>query len=861
MAEGTPMMNQYNRIKKELSDCILFFRLGDFYEMFNEDAIVVSKELNLTLTTRDRTRPKEEQTPMCGVPYHAYESYVAKLLSKGYKVAICEQTEDPALAKGLVQRDILRIITPGTVIESSMLEERKPTYLGTVCLFPDSGVCCFADLSTGEFLAAEFRGTDSAGHLQNELVRYAPAEVLMNHAAASNIGLRELLTKRMKCMVQTDDGFDADDNKALFEQHFGHSETDSRELISAAGLLLNYLHQTQKVSLAHINQLTRYSSGCYMELDWQTRRNLELTETLRSGERKGSLLWVLDKTQTAMGSRTLRSWVEKPLLSPTLILRRLNAVSELTDNEMTLGELREALKQIDDLERLIGRVVYGNANSRDLGAIASSCAAIPKLRELLAPMKSGMLRDIRAIPDLSEICEKITSALGDNLPVSVRDGGMIRPGFSEDVDSLRALSGNAKGAVEAMEERERERTGYKKLKIGYNKVFGYYIELPKAMADSAPADYIRKQTLVNGERYITEELKELESRLLTAHDRLRELEFSLFSALLSDVAAQAESIRTAAIDIAVLDSLCSLAHVALRNHYCLPDVDLSGVIDIQDGRHPVVELARTDALFVPNSVRLDAAGKRAAIITGPNMAGKSTYMRQTALIVLLAQIGSFVPAKSARIGIVDRIFTRIGASDDLSSGQSTFMVEMNEVSQILQNATSTSLLILDEIGRGTSTYDGMSIARAVLEYCANPRHIGARTMFATHYHELTTIENDLAGVFNLSTAVKKRGEDIIFLRRIVPGGADRSYGVEVAKLAGIPDSVIRRARNILRQLEDGSMTPSIEESTSELPEEPVLPVLPPNAEEILDKLRELDLNTLTPLEAINYLFRLKQLLQ
>ena len=863
MAEGTPMMLQYHKIKDTLPDCILFFRLGDFYEMFNEDAVTVSRELDLTLTSRDRSRPADERTPMCGVPYHAYEGYVAKLLSKGYKVAICEQMEDPALAKGLVQRDVLRIITPGTVVERSMLEERRANYICAVYLTEAGGVVCFADVSTGEFLAAEFPGKDAPDHLLNELVRYSPSEAILNEAAAGEPELRRLLTKRMKCLCQTGDFFGSPEAAALYESHFGKSPADTAPVTAAAGALLYYLHQTQKIELSHIDVLTRYAAGHYMELDWQTRRNLELTETLRSGDKKGSLLWVLDKTRTAMGGRQLRAWLEKPLLSPALIKRRLNAVSELADDAVTRGETREALRQMEDMERLVGRAVYGSANCRDLAALAASAAALPELKRLLEPMKCALLRELGAMDPLTELRQAVEAMVGDDPPFSVREGGMIRPGFSPEVDRLRALAENAKGAVAAIETAERERSGVKKLKVGYNKVFGYYIELPRSQSESVPADYIRKQTLVNCERFITEELKDLESQLLTAHDRLCELEYRIYQDLIEKVTAMAAVIRQTAEDVAALDALCALAEVAVKNNYCMPEVDVSGVLDIRDGRHPVVERTQTEALFVPNDARLDAAGDRAAIITGPNMAGKSTYMRQTALIVLLAQIGSFVPARSAHIGIVDRIFTRIGASDDLAAGQSTFMVEMTEVAGILKNATKNSLLILDEIGRGTSTYDGMSIARAVLEFCADPRRLGARTMFATHYHELTELESSLPGVRNLSTAVKKRGDEVIFLRRIVPGGADRSYGVEVAKLAGVPDQVIRRAKAVLTELEKHAppAAAQVDAAPEETPmETEQVSLAGLGAERAADRLRELDLNTLTPLEAMNLLFELKKLL-
>lgn len=859
MAEGTPMMNQYQKIKAEIPDCILFFRLGDFYEMFNEDALLASKELDLTLTTRDRGRPAEEQTPMCGVPYHAYEGYVAKLLAKGYRVAICEQTEDPALAKGLVSRDIIRIITPGTVIEHSMLEAGRQNYICTVLLNQEGGAVCFADISTGEFLAADFKGEGAAGHILNELVRYNPAEAILNEAAAENPDIYYLLTKKIKCLSQTGQSFyDSSESRELFIRHFGSSSTDSPAIITAAGALLNYLHTTQKTELSHINALTLYTSGHYMELDWQTRRNLELTETLRFQEKKGSLLWVLDKTKTSMGGRLLRSWLEKPLLSPALIKRRLNAVSELVDSGLVRGELREELKKVDDMERLIGRVVYGNSNSRDLAALAASARALPRLKQLLAPLKSAMLRELAGIDELDSMKKLIEETIGDDPPFSVREGGMIRPGFSPEVDRLRSLTENAKGEVAKIESTERERTGIKKLKVGYNKVFGYYIEMPRSQSNEVPANYIRKQTLVNNERFITEELKELEAQLLTARERLTELEYRIFKDLTDKISEMASTIRRTASEVAALDVLCSLAEVAVKNNYCMPEVDLSGVIDIKDGRHPVVELTQPDSLFVPNDTSLDEGESRVVIITGPNMAGKSTYMRQTALIVLMAQIGSFVPARSARIGLTDRIFTRIGASDDLTSGQSTFMVEMTEVAAILKNATKSSLLILDEIGRGTSTYDGMAIARAVLEYCADTRKLGARTMFATHYHELTELADLEKGIKNLCTAVKKRGDEVIFLRKIIPGGADRSYGIEVAKLAGVPEPLIKRAKAILAELEGQAVSRESREPTYD--DEPQLSLDGMSAALVAEKLRMLDLNTLTPIECMNTLFELKKLL-
>jgi len=865
MAELTPMMRQYMEIKSQTPDCILFFRLGDFYEMFDEDARTASKELDLTLTTRDRAKENpDERTPMCGVPYHSSEAYIARLLAKGYKVAICEQTEDPALAKGLVSRDVVRIITPGTVIDSSMLDESRSNYIAAVYLDSSGGAVCFADISTGEFSLAEFSG-NAETHIVNELGRYHPAEAVLSSAAAASSSVAMIIASLPSCPFQvSDERFDFMGGAARICEQFSAPDLDALGLgdrhtaVRAAGALLSYIHETQKTDLSHINSINLYTAGRFMELDIHTRRNLELTETLRLGEKKGSLLWVLDKTKTPMGGRLLRSWLEKPLLTPAVIKRRLNAVDELCRENIARGEIMLSLREIGDIERLIGRIVYGSANCRDLVALSSSAAKLPEIKKLLSPMKAAALRELSALDDLGDIGAKIDRAICDEPPFSVREGGMLRLGYSEEVDRLRLLAENGRDAVASIASAERERTGIKKLKVGYNKVFGYYIEIPRSQSSEVPDNYIRKQTLANCERFITEELKELETSLLTARDRLTSLEYELFTELREGIAAEVSRVQKTAAAVAEADVLSALAETASKNNYCMPEVDVSGIIDIKDGRHPVVERTRPDGLFVPNDVYLDCGANRTAIITGPNMAGKSTYMRQTALIILMAQIGSFVPAKSARIGIVDRIFTRIGASDDLAAGQSTFMVEMEEVAQILKNATSGSLLILDEIGRGTSTFDGMAIARAVLEYCADKKKLGAKTMFATHYHELTALESELEGVKNYNISAKKRGDDVIFLRKIVPGGADDSYGIEVAKLAGVPDSVIRRAKTVLTSLESHAPLNSEKSLLPDNDDSGQLSLGSIAAGAMIERLRITDLNTLTPLEAMNLLYELKR---
>ena len=864
MAELTPMKQQYNEIKAQHTDCLLFFRLGDFYEMFDEDARVASRELDLALTTRDRGKAVEEQTPMCGVPYHSAEAYIGRLIAKGYKVAICEQMEDPALAKGLVTRDVIRIITPGTVTESSMLEEGRSNYIAAVCLEAKSGAVCFADVSTGEVCVSGF-GDDPVNHILSELGRFSPREAVLNAGAMESAELTDFLTKRLGAMLERrPDGFDYLPAAARVCGQFGTDSVDALGLeretaaVCAAGALLAYLEETQKFDLSHLSALEVMGTSRYMELDYTTLRNLELTQSLRSGEKKGSLLWVLDQTKTPMGGRLLRAWVERPLLSPTAIRRRLTAVQELYSDNVLRGELIHRLREIGDMRRLVGRCVYGTANGKDVKALGEDCAILPELCGLLQNASSAALREIAGMDTLPDIAELARRAIADDPPFSVREADILRPGYNAEVDRLRDLKRNGKQTVLALEERERQKTGIKKLKVGYNKVFGYYIDIPRSAGDiEPPAEYIRKQTLVSSERYFTPELKELEEALLSAGERLNALEYDLFCAVRAQVAGEVRRIQAAADAVAALDCLCSLAEVAVRRDYCMPEVDLGREIRIIAGRHPVVEAAQNEVRFVPNDTFLNDKTDLVAIVTGPNMAGKSTYMRQTALITLMAQMGSFVPAKSAEIGVVDRVFTRIGASDDLAAGQSTFMVEMSEMANILKYATGKSLLILDEIGRGTSTYDGMAIARAVLEHCADHRRLGAKTMFATHYHELSALEGSLPGVVNYNITAKKQGGKLIFLRRIVRGAADDSYGIEVAKLAGVPEGVIQRAKSYLKELEAAGAALGVEPA----PASDQISLTDMGADEVLKVLRALDPDNMTPLEALLELGELKKKVQ
>ena len=863
-SEMTPMRRQYFEIKERNQDCILFFRLGDFYEMFDDDARVAARELDLTLTTRDRNKPKEEQTPMCGVPYHSVDAYIARLVAKGYKVAICEQMEDPAQAKGIVERDITRIVTPGTVTESCMLEERKNNYIG--CLYGMGGQygLAFCDLSTGAFFATVCADAPSAA---SELGRFAPTEVLRGGENCTDPILEDALKNRLNCCIDeaVDGQFDLTASEELLQNHFGQplaqlGLTGLPCAILASGTLLDLLLTLQKNDLKHIRQLQYYTTGRFMELDMDARRNLELTETMRSKEKKGSLLWVLDHTRTAMGGRMLRTWLEQPLMDPVQITNRQNAVEELVNATMQRGELEEMLRDVTDLERVMTRIVTGSVNGRDMLSLAQGLKALPGIKAFLENCSSPLLKKMgQTIDPLTDCAKLIDRMIVDEPPITIREGGLIRPGADAEADRLRDIMNGGTGTILAIETAEKEKTGIRTLKVSYNRVFGYYIEVSKSFVDQVPMHYIRKQTLTNCERYITPELKELEDQVLGAKDRLTALEYQLFCQLRDHLALQAARVQTSATAVATADAICSLTTVAVKHSYCKPEIVLGGELSITDGRHPVVERVLRDSLFVPNDTALGTDGNQVSIITGPNMAGKSTYMRQVALIVIMAQMGSFVPARSARLGIVDRVFTRIGASDDLASGQSTFMVEMTEVASILKYATAKSLLILDEIGRGTSTYDGMAIARAVLEYAASPRHLGAKTLFATHYHELSAIEHELPNVKNYNIAVKKRGDKMIFLRKIIPGATDDSYGIDVANLAGLPAGVITRARQILRELEEGNPQPVVLRTNAQ-PEDQIS-MMDLSHQQIADALRAIQVETLTPIEAMNELYKLKKLLE
>ncbi|MCR4925154.1 MAG: DNA mismatch repair protein MutS [Clostridiales bacterium] len=863
----SPMMQQYFDIKEEYPNTILFFRLGDFYEMFFDDAKLVSKELELTLTGKDCGL--EERAPMCGVPFHSADSYIAKLVSKGYKVAICEQIEDPATAKGLVKRGVIRIVTPGTVIESSMLDESKNNYLACVCVGEEQIGLCFIDVSTGAVHLTDISGENMEKRAVNEMGKYMPSEILLNSHASIMPEIKNFIAKSNDIIAEIiDDGeFKFENCERIVLDHFKKNSLEELSLdnnicicaVSALGVSLNYLKTAQKTELENIKEIDFYSDSQFMKLDFSARRNLELCETMRSREKRGTLLWVLDKTKTAMGKRLMRSWIEQPLINCAKIIKRHNAIDELFSKNIMLQDTIDLLNNVYDMERLMARISYSTANARELRSLCYTIAQLEPIREKIKDCKSNMLCEIyNDIDPLEDIRLLIDDAIVEEAPFSVREGGLIKEGFNEELDQMRDIIENGKDYIKKIEQEEQEKTGIKKLKIGYNKVFGYYIEVTNSFKELVPDEYIRKQTLTNCERYITQELKDLEAKVLGAHERSIQLEYQIFSEIRQKVADELNRIQRTASAVARLDVLCSLARVAINNNYTRPDIDNSDVIEIKDGRHPVVELMLDGAPFVPNDTLLDCNENRSAIITGPNMAGKSTFMRQVALIVLMAQIGSFVPAKYARVGIVDSIFTRVGASDDLASGQSTFMVEMSEVATILEQATSKSLIILDEIGRGTSTFDGMSIARAVLEYTADSKKLGAKTLFATHYHELTVLEDTMSGVKNYNIAVKKRGSEITFLRRIVRGGADGSYGIDVAKLAGVPNCVVTRAREVLKELEssEAPIHISAESSNKEAENDMQMSFMSDEHSEVIEKLKTIDVNTITPIEAMSTLYEL-----
>lgn len=871
----SPMMAKYLETKEEYKDCILFYRLGDFYEMFFDDALTASKILEITLTGKQCGF--DERAPMCGVPFHSVEPYITKLVENGYKVAICEQVEDPKLAKGLVKREVTRIVTPGTNTDALSLDENKNNYLMSIFIYMNNIGYSLCDVTTGEFVLSEISGIRN---LIDEIYKYKPAEIICNSQFFNqNLDFEELKGK-VGCQISSlpDYYFDETTCKKVLTKHFkvhsliGMGIDDYEFGIIASGALLYYLNETQMIPLNHITSLTPTSNGVYMVLDNATRRNLELTETMRDKQKRGTLLWVLDKTKTAMGARTLRSMTEQPLVNSNMIEERLDAVSYFYDDVVTREELREYLTSIYDLERLLSRVSYQTINPKDMIAMRESLRMIPHIKNSLINIETKEIKKIfDDIDPLIDVCNIIENSIAEDAPFSVREGSIIKDGYDTDVDYLRNAKTEGKNWLANLENEEKEKTGIKTLKIKYNKVFGYYLEVSKSFIDMVPDDYIRKQTLSNAERYTTPKLKELEDTILNAQDKLCTLEYDIFCKVRDYIAENLVRIQKTAKAVAYLDAVCSLAHVAESNHYVRPVINDKGVIDIKDGRHPVVELMIPDKQFIPNDTKLDNKKNNISVITGPNMAGKSTYMRQTALIVLMAQLGSFVPCKSASISVCDRIFTRVGASDDLASGQSTFMIEMNEVSNILRNATKDSLLILDEIGRGTSTLDGLSIAWAVIEHIANPRILGAKTLFATHYHELTELEGKIANVNNYCIAVKEQGDDIIFLRKIIKGCTDRSYGIQVAKLAGVPDMVIERSKIILEQLSENNiidkMQDIIVDSSTLVKSKPVrydevdlgqMTLMDMNSDsDIIKELEELDVSNMTPLDGLNTLYRLQ----
>ena len=875
MAGLSPMMAQYMETKKQYSDCILFYRLGDFYEMFFDDALTASRELEITLTGKECGL--EERAPMCGVPYHAVDSYLSRLVQKGYKVAIAEQMEDPKLAKGLVKREVIRVVTPGTITSAQALDETKNNYLMGIVYLADKMGVSVADITTGDFLVTEV-STDRA--LFDEINKFSPAEVICNDAfSMSGISLEDLKDRYHFTVSALDSHFFQDDScRRVLREHFKVGSLEGLGLgdydcgVIAAGAVLQYLYETQKSTLDHLTTIVPYATGNYMVLDSSTRRNLELLETMREKQKRGSLLWVLDKTRTAMGARLLRTWIEQPLISREEILKRQNAIEELNLNYISREVLGEYLNPVYDLERLIGRISYKTANPRDLLAFRNSIAMVPHIKRLLGEFTSDALKELeQELDPLEDLEDLITRAIVEEPPITVREGGMIRDGYNEEADRLRHAKTEGKTWLAELEARERESTGIKNLKVKYNKVFGYYFEVTNSFKDLVPEYFIRKQTLTNAERYTTDELKNLEDVILGAEDKLFSLEYDLFCGVRDAIAAEVVRIQKTARAIAAVDVFVSLSVVATRSNYVKPQINEKGTIQIKGGRHPVVEKMMRDDMFVANDTILDNSRNRISIITGPNMAGKSTYMRQTALIVLMAQIGSFVPADQANIGICDRIFTRVGASDDLASGQSTFMVEMTEVANILRNATRNSLLILDEIGRGTSTFDGLSIAWAVVEHISNTRLLGAKTLFATHYHELTELEGLMSGVTNYCIAVKEQGDDIVFLRKIVKGGADKSYGIQVAKLAGVPDSVISRAKELVEQLVDSDLTARTREIAEGNAPAGHKPVPKPDdvemsqltlfdtvrEDDIIEELKNLELGNMTPIDALNTLYRMQ----
>ena len=882
MADYTPMMKKYLETKEQYKDCILFYRLGDFYEMFFDDAITVSRELEITLT--GKSCGQEERAPMCGVPYHAVDGYLTRLVAKGYKVAICDQVEDPKQAKGLVKREVTRIVTPGTILDAQAIDETKNNYIMCIVYIADRYGVSVADITTGDYFVTEL---PDGGKLKDEIYRFMPSEIICNEAFyMSGLDLEDLKERFHMAVYSLESWYfdDAACREKLME-HFkvsslaglGLSDYDCGVL--SAGALLQYLLETQKNDLSHMTRITPYTTGKYMMLDSSTRRNLELCETLREKQKRGSLLWVLDKTKTAMGARTLRKYIEQPLIEKQEILRRLDAVEELKQSAISREEIREYLSPVYDLERLITRITYGTANPRDLTAFAGSLSMLPPIRYLLEEMQSALLKDIYTELDpLEDLCTLVQNAIADEPPLAMKEGGIIRDGYNEEVDTLRRAKSEGKDWLAKLEQDEREKTGIKTLRIKYNKVFGYYLEVTNSYKDLVPDYYTRKQTLANAERYITPELKELEDTILGAEDKLYALEYELYCTVRDTIAAEVKRIQTTAKAIATLDVFASLALVAERNNYVRPKINESGKIDIKDGRHPVVEQMIPNGTFICNDTLLDDKKQRVSIITGPNMAGKSTYMRQAALIVLMAQIGSFVPAAGADIGLVDRIFTRVGASDDLASGQSTFMVEMTEVANILRNATSKSLLILDEIGRGTSTFDGLSIAWAVVEYISDSKLLGAKTLFATHYHELTELEGKIDNVNNYCIAVKEKGDDIVFLRKIVKGGADKSYGIQVAKLAGVPDLVIDRAKEIVEELVNEDITIRVSEIAVGGKDSGTKKKAKPQKydemdlaqfslfdtvkdDDVLEELKNIDVGNLTPIDALNTIYHLQNKLK